>query len=197
MLEKLHPSTVENHPESDPRVVHIGSESATALVTAISSETSRQIIAALHDDPRPPSEIATAVDTSLANVNYHLEKLQEAGLITDVDTWYSEKGNEMTVYAPTDDPLVFAGTEDRTGRLESLLQRVAAAVAILAAASVLVQWLVVDVLVPSQQTSTIRKATSAGVTDGLSLVPIPPGLLFFTGGTFVLTIGVLVWHLST
>lgn len=197
MLERLQSFRVENRPPNDPRVVPIDSETATSTIKAISSETSRRIIALLHDDPQPPSRIARAVDTSIANVNYHLEKLQQAGLVTDVDTWYSEKGKEMRVYAPTADPLVFAGTEDRTNDVRSLLQQVGAAVVLLAAASALVQWFVRSVLLSPQRTGTVRKATSAGTIEGVNLTPVPPGLLFFTGGTFVLTVAVAAWYLTT
>lgn len=197
MLEQLQSFTVENRPGNKPRVVPIDSESATSVVNAISSETAREIIATLHENPEPPSRIADGVDTSIANVNYHLEKLQEADLITDVDTWYSEKGREMKVYAPTDDPLVFAGDEDRTRSMRSILQQVGTAVVLLAAASALVQWFVSDVLVAHQQLPALRKATSAGAIEGLNLTPVPPGLLFFTGGTFVLTLTLLGWFVST
>lgn len=197
MLEQLQSFTVENRPGNKPRVVPIDSDSATSVVNAISSETAREIIATLHENPEPPSRIADGVDTSIANVNYHLEKLQEADLITDVDTWYSEKGREMKVYAPTDDPLVFAGDEDRTRSMRSILQQVGTAVVLLAAASALVQWFVSDVLVARQQLPALRKATSAGAIEGLNLTPVPPGLLFFTGGTFVLTLTLLGWFVST
>lgn len=176
-------------------MVHIGSEAATALVGAISSETARRIIATLHEEPRPPSRIADAVDTSIANVNYHLDKLQQAGLVADVDTWYSDKGREMTVYAPTDDPLVFAGAQERTGAVRQLLAQVGTAVVLLGAASLLVQWFVSDVLVAGGATAPLRKATAAGSIDGVAITPVPPGLLFFTGGTFVLALVVAGWYL--
>lgn len=196
MLDRLQSLSVTDHTADDPRVVKLDSPSATAIIKAISSETARRIVAALHEDPRPPSRIAEAVETSIANVNYHLENLQRVDLVTDVDTWYSEKGREMRVYAPTDDPLVFAGTESRASQVRSLLQRVAASVVLLAAASALVQWVVSDVLVSARRTETIRKATSAGTIEGVNLTPVPPGLLFFTGGTFVLALLVLGWALA-
>lgn len=68
------------------------------------------MFAALHDRPAPPSEVAEQVETSLPNVRYHLDKLEAADLIEVVDVRYSERGFEMDVYAPTDDPLfLFAG----------------------------------------------------------------------------------------
>ncbi len=197
MIDQLQSFTVDKLPSNDPRVVYIDGASATAIINAIASETARKIMATLHDEPQPPSRIAEAVDTSIANVNYHLDNLQDAGLIEAVDTWYSEKGKEMKVYAPTDDPLVFAGTEERTGKVRSLLQQVGTAMVVLVAASAVVQWFVTGVLIPSHRTETIRKATSAGTIEGLNLTPIPPGVLFFTGGTFVLSLAVLVWYAST
>lgn len=196
MLDRLQSFTVENRPRNQPRVEPIDSESATSVINAISSEMARNIIAALHDEPDSPSGIAKRVDTSIANVNYHLGKLREAGVITDVDTWYSEKGREMKVYAPTDDPIVFSGNDDRMQDLRSVLQQVGTAVVFLAVASVFVQWFVSNVLVAQRQTATLRKATSAGAVEGLNLTPIQPGLLFFTGGTFVLSLAVLVWYVA-
>lgn len=196
MLEQLQSFAVDETPENSPRIVKLDSESANAVLKAIGSETTRDILACLHEDPQPPSRLADAIDTSIANVDYHLRKLQDAGLITAVDTWYSEKGNEMQVYAPTCDPLVFAGTEDRTARVRSLFRGVATAFTLLIIASGLVQWLVTDFLLASQRGTTVRKATSAGAIDGLNLTPIPPGVLFFTGGTFILAIVTLVWYTS-
>lgn len=195
MLDRLQSFRVEDHETNRPRVIHIDSDSARQTIKAISSETARKILAVLHSDPRPPSQVANAVDTSIANVNYHLDNLQQADLVANVDTWYSDKGREMTVYAPTDDPIVLSGTEDGTGQVQSLLKGVGAAVLLLAVASLLVNWVVTELLVSPERTAIIRKATPAGAIQGVNLTPVPPGLLFFTGGTFVLTIGVLIWVL--
>lgn len=197
MLDRLQSFTIDHRPENSPRVVQIDSDSAQETIKGISSKTAREIVALLHEDPRPISKIAEALDTSIPNVKHHLDNLEQADLITEVDTWYSEKGREMKIYAPTDDPLVFAGTKERTGRVQSLLQQVGAAVVMLGLASVLVQLFVSDFLIDSQQSETIRKATGAGAIEGVNLTPIPPGVLFFTGGTFILAITVLVWYVST
>jgi DNA-binding transcriptional ArsR family regulator len=63
----------------------------------------------LYDSPRTKSELADRVETSLQNVTYHVDKLHDAGLVTVIDQWYSEKGNEMDVYAPSNGPLVVVG----------------------------------------------------------------------------------------
>jgi predicted ArsR family transcriptional regulator len=86
-------------------VVSIDGES-TDVLCALSSETSQGILAALKKDPGTASDIADQVGTSLQNIHYHLDKLCETGLIEPVDTWYSAKGKEMTVYALTTEQLV-------------------------------------------------------------------------------------------
>lgn len=43
-------------------------------------------------------EIERTVAVSVQTVSYHLDKLVEAGLVTDVNVWYSAKGAEMDVY---------------------------------------------------------------------------------------------------
>jgi hypothetical protein len=37
---------------------------------------------------------------------YHVKRLDDAGVITTVKTWYSEKGREMTVYGISSEKLV-------------------------------------------------------------------------------------------
>jgi predicted transcriptional regulator len=99
--------------ETDAGAESVSLEDAGAVIDALASGTARSILATLYEQPRPASEIATAVDTSTQNVNYHLRKLNEADLVEVVDTWYSSKGAEMDVYAPTADPLcVFVGDPD-------------------------------------------------------------------------------------
>lgn len=197
MLEKFRPSRPDPTPNDDPRVVRIDSDDADDVLGAISSSTARRILASLHDTPKTTSELADELETSLSNINHHLSNLRDAGLIEVVDTWYSEKGNEMQVYGPADGPVVLAGTDERASRVRSLLQRVFGAVGILAVVSVVVQWLVETVLLPQTQVDIIRKVAPAGQLEGLSFTPIPPGLLFFAGGTFILALGVAWWYVTT
>ena len=95
----------------EPRLVDIDEDAADEVFGALSSETARSILAALYEEPRTASDLAEAVDTSLQNVRYHLEKLVDAELVEVADTWYSERGTEMKVYAPRSESLVlFAGS---------------------------------------------------------------------------------------
>jgi hypothetical protein len=80
------------------------------------------------------------VDTSLQNAQYHLKNLEDADIIEEVDTVYSEKGREMTVYAPASKPLVvFAGDEEDSDGLRATLARLLGAFGAVALASLAVQ----------------------------------------------------------
>ncbi|PSQ58099.1 ArsR family transcriptional regulator [Halobacteriales archaeon SW_7_71_33] len=92
--------------EEEPRVVDIDSEDAGPIFDALGSETARELLSLLYEEPRPASELAEAIGCSLPNVDYHLSKLETAELVEPVEEWYSQKGAEMTVYAPTGRSLV-------------------------------------------------------------------------------------------
>ena len=75
---------------------------------------------------------------SVQNVSYHLDNLEDAGVVEVADTRYSEKGKEMNLYAPADDPVVvFVGTEERKAGFLSLLKRLVGATGLLLLGSVL------------------------------------------------------------
>jgi len=163
--------------DGDPRVIGVDSDDADALLGALQSETARGILAALYDDPRTPSELAEAADTSIQNVRYHLENLEDADLVEVADTVYSEKGREMKVYAPAAAPLVvFAGSDEDAPGVESALSRLLGALGILGLASLLVQRAVGDGVVPrfgfgaggdsAAAPTTAENATASDDADG-------------------------------
>ena len=100
-----HRTTVEHSPRKRASVV-VDDDQPTDVLQVVSSTTAQMILATLDDDPATASDIAEAIDTSLQNVKYHLDHLDEADLIESVDTWYSSKGIEMTVYALSVEELV-------------------------------------------------------------------------------------------
>lgn len=122
----LLPSRLDVSPSPDePRVVDIDTEEAEATFDALGSETAREVLAAVYREPRTPPEVREAVGTSLQNVHYHLANLEDAGLIEPAGLGYSEKGTEMTVYAPASEAVVlFAGHEEDGSRLRSVLGQV-------------------------------------------------------------------------
>ncbi|MFB6105352.1 MAG: ArsR/SmtB family transcription factor [Halobacteriaceae archaeon] len=126
-------------PERTPAVVSLADDGAGELLGSLTSETAREMLAALEDSPRPPSALADAVDTSLQNVHYHLDRMEAAGAVEVIDTAYSEKGREMAVYAPTGSPLVVVSADEDADAVVAALERLLGGVAVLSLASVLVK----------------------------------------------------------
>ncbi len=125
----------------EPRLVDLDDDVADDVFQALSSGTTRDIFAALHETPQTASDLADVTDTSVQNTQYHLQKLVDAELVEVVDTWYSERGTEMKVYAPTDESLVLFAGNDKRGSLRSLLKRVVGVLGLLLPASAVVAWL--------------------------------------------------------
>ncbi|WP_152040938.1 ArsR/SmtB family transcription factor [Salinigranum salinum] len=185
--------------DATPRVIGLDSDDADDLIGALSSGTARRILSTLHEEPASASEVADRVDTSLQNVQYHLGRMDGAGLVEVVDTVYSEKGREMKLYAPTDRPLVVvAGRESETEGLRAVLSRLVGAVGVLALVSVLVQLLFGGAstgaggAASADGAEAVRVTAEATATSAAS--GLPPGLVFFCGGLAVLVVGFAVWY---
>lgn len=97
-------------------------DDAGDVVNALTSETARKLVAHVYADPATASDLADAIDTSLQNAQYHLGRLEDAGVIEVVGTWYSERGTDMDVYGPTNEPLVIvAGPIDDEAAVEEAM----------------------------------------------------------------------------
>jgi DNA-binding transcriptional ArsR family regulator len=127
--------------EPEPRLVDLDEETADEVFEALASTTTRKIFLELHNQPQTASDLADVTDTSVQNVQYHLEKLTEADLVDVVDTWYSERGSEMKVYAPTDDSLVLFAGRDKQSAFRRLVNRFAGVLAFLLPPSILAGYL--------------------------------------------------------
>nr|WP_083252467.1 helix-turn-helix domain-containing protein [Haladaptatus sp. W1] len=183
----------------------VDSDDADDLLGALSSETARSLLSELHDQPATASELSDRADTSLQNAQYHLKKLEDADLISSVDTIYSEKGREMKVYAPTDGPLIlFAGTEEQTTGLKGALSRVLGVAVLLGLVSAAIQYAVSEGLLQigkraaetasgGGQMGTFSTESTTADAAGNVLATIPPGALFFAGGALVLALGAAVY----
>jgi DNA-binding transcriptional ArsR family regulator len=184
--------------DTEPRVVGVESEEADDLLSALSSDTARGLLAELHDAPAPPGELADAVGTSLQNAQYHLDNLQAAGAIEVVDTAYSEKGREMDVYAPADQPLViFAGDHERSGTIRNALARLLGAAGVLGAASLAVELLAgnsFDGLFGGGDVPDAAAMQTGATATETATAGLPPGALFFLGGATVLLVAVAFWY---
>lgn len=187
-------STSRPEPTDGGQIVGVNEQEADEIFDALASDTTRDVLTAIYNKPETASEVADHVDTSLQNVKYHLDKLQEAGLIEVADTWYSEQGNEMKVYAPTNESIVLlAGSDTTRLTLRETLTRLIGATGILAVGSIIVEKIV------------WTQATNPYEVDQPSVLPswipfdeigsyISPGVLFFTGGLIILSI-VMIWSI--
>jgi DNA-binding transcriptional ArsR family regulator len=190
-MERLLPSRVDPRPRDDPKVYGLEEEGTQDALSALSAETARKILTELYDQPAAPAELQEEVGTSLQNVHYHLENLESADLIRQVGTRYSEKGNEMAVFAPASDAVVFmAGDHDSRSRLRRALARVVGGVGVLVAASLafgaaVQRWLAPE---PTSRDSGPSIMGEQPETATEVVNAIDPALAFFLGGAFILTI---------
>ena len=104
-------------------------------------------------------------------------------MVRVADTRYSEKGKEMNVYAPADDPVVvFVGTMERKTGLRDLLKRLVGATGLL--------FLVSAFLFVFQ---AFGQPGGAGDAPTILELLSFPGLEFLLGGLFVLGLVALWW----
>lgn len=222
----LFPSRDPAVPDAEPRVIGVDSKDADAVIAALSAATARKLLSELNDTPAPPGELADRVDTSLQNAQYHLKKLEAASAVEVVDTAYSEKGREMDVYAPANQPLVIcAGDEQETSGVRSALSRLLGGVGALAFVSLIVQQLFGQGLKrffrpgiesgsaggsspgasylangssPSGTADVVTETATeaAGSAQTAATALIPPGLAFFAGGAIVMVCLFGLWYLD-
>lgn len=180
--------------DREPKLVDLAEADAEEVFDALGSETARTLLLELHEEPRPASELAEAVDTSVQNVQYHLTKLVAADLVEGVDTWYSESGSEMTVYAPADESLVLFAGEEPESSLRRLVERLVGAVGALTVGALAVA------LAVGRHNETERAAGNGSMNASTPVVdpvatgadPVVVGLAFFAGGLVALAALVVV-----
>jgi DNA-binding transcriptional ArsR family regulator len=193
----------EREPD-DPRVLDLDGEDAAATFDALGSETARHIMAAVYEQPSTPVEVREQVGTSLQNVHYHLDKLEEADLVEPAGVGYSEKGNEMTVYAPASEAVVlFAGDDHERSRLERLVGRVLGLYFLLALATVTFHFLYQrfvqpDPVMTSQDgggtgTAAVERVADTAAQGGGALEPT---VVFFLGGLVALCGVAAYWYVA-
>ena len=201
----LLPRFVDSQP-AEPRVLDVDGEEADRAFEALSSETARNVLGVLYEEPSTPTEVREEVGTSLQNVHYHLDNLKDAGLIEPAGTGYSETGNEMTVYGPASEAVVlFAGRESARSRLSDVLARVLGLYVVLAVATIALA-VAFDYLEGGFARRTAdaggdgdavamstEAAPTAGAAGGPALGP-EPALVFFLGGCVVLAALAAWWY---
>lgn len=183
-MNRLLPFQSSSRPEpgDGSRIVAIDDDAAGQVFEALSSDMTRDVLAAIYDTPGTASEIADATDTSIQNVKYHLTKLQDANLIEVADTWYSEQGNEMKVYAPTNESVVMlAGDETTRTSIRETLSRLIGVLGMIGIISILIDTIT---FAPSSYhwQSTQPTAFPSWIPFLDSGFYISPGGIFFISG---------------
>lgn len=183
-------NTTISPPES-AQVIPLDDAKAGDIIAALSSNTARAILTHLFTEACTPSDLADHTDTSLQNIRYHLDNLLDAGLVEIADTWYSETGNEMKVYAPSAAALVlFAGIETTQSNVQTAIKQALGAVGIIALGSLIVQ-LTAQAL---RSTSPNVSGGGTGAVGTSFLHTLPPGALFLAGGVLTVTVFLGWWY---
>ena len=85
-------------PKSNFLLVDLNEPKTKKLAESITSDTSRKILNHLAEKDDSEANISTTLSLPISTVHYHLQKLQEAGLITVEEFHYSVKGREVNHY---------------------------------------------------------------------------------------------------
>lgn len=113
----------------EPAVLCLEDDRTDELLESLASETARSIFRELNDRPGTATDVADALGMSVQRVHYHLEALCEVSVVEVVDTCYSEKGREMSVYGPSEVPyLLFLGSADDQPGLQTAFSQLASVV---------------------------------------------------------------------
>ena len=100
--------------DEDVNVLTMSDAETGQVLNAVSSETAVSVLSMLSESSKVSKEIAESLDMSVQNVRYHLNKLEDAGLIETDGIRYSERGREMSVYRVAESPTVIVlGDEER------------------------------------------------------------------------------------
>ena len=114
-------------------ILEPGDEKAQKIAKAIGSKTAGEILQLLKDGSHASTQIAEALKIPITTVQYHLENLVDAGIITIVEKRWSQKGREVKVYGLRDQMLIVV---PRGGDLKGILLRYGSLFAVVILASI-------------------------------------------------------------
>src|SRR3989344_4723158 len=113
-------------------LVDLNEPKTKKLAETITSETSRKILNHLAEKEETEANIAKLLDLPISTVHYHLQKLQEANLISAKEFHYSQKGREVLHYKLANKYIIIApkATSGLKERLKGILPAALAALGI-------------------------------------------------------------------
>ena len=198
----LFSKSTDSEPETNSplRIAEMHDDDAVQIFKALSGESTYRIYREIQQSPKTTSELQQVLDTSIQNVHYHLDKLEEAGLIEPVDVRYSEKGAEMSVFGPTHSPLIISfASESTNSNVRAALTRLLSGVTVLGLASVSVELLAKRASSPKTPGSDAGEnvsVTAPQFTDptSLEMLLLSPGLLTFIIGLLIISVYVTLQY---
>ncbi|MDD1670818.1 MAG: winged helix-turn-helix domain-containing protein [Methanomicrobiales archaeon] len=113
-------------------ILEPGDEKAQKIAKAIASRTAGEILQLLKDGSQASTQIAESLKIPITTVQYHLENLVDAGVITIVEKRWSQKGREVKVYGLRDQMLIVV---PHGGDLKGILLRYGSLFAVVILAS--------------------------------------------------------------
>jgi DNA-binding transcriptional ArsR family regulator len=118
----------------DILILEPGDERAQKIAKAISSPTAGDILNQMKEGNFTASQLADSLDLPLTTVQYHLENLVSAAILSVIDKKWSKKGREIKVYGLRNQVVIVA---PHPGDLRSLLLKYTSLFAIVLLAGVL------------------------------------------------------------
>ncbi len=175
-------------------LVDLNEAKTKKLAETITSDTSRKILNYLTEKEGAESIIAKELDLPLPTVHYHLQKLQEAGLVTIEEFHYSTKGREVNHYKLANKYIIIA--PKKVAGLKQKLRGILPVGLIILGISALWGWM------SRTTTSIATKSAEMAAVPMLeqNIVMMQPAqyadqysvLWFLAGGLFTLLIYVLI-----
>ncbi len=104
-------------------LVDLNEPKTKKLAETITSDTSRKILNYLAEQEDAEANIAKMLGIPISTTHYHLQKLQEAGLVTAKEFHYSQKGREVNHYKLANKYIIIAPqkTEGLREKLKGIL----------------------------------------------------------------------------
>ena len=155
-------------------LVDLNEPKTKKLAETITSETSRKILNHLAEKEETEANIAKLLNLPISTVHYHLQKLQEAHLITAEEFHYSQKGREVLHYKLANKYIIIA-PKHVSGLKEKLKGILPAAIAALGISAVikLVQSLS-QTAVPAMETMESAAADTTSIAMKTAAAQIAP-----------------------
>lgn len=179
-------------------LVDLNEPKTKKLAETITSDTSRKILNHLAEKEETEANIAKLLNLPISTVHYHLQKLQEALLITAEEFHYSQKGREVLHYKLANKYIIIA-PKAVSGLKEKLKGILPAVLAVLGISAVIKFMQATSQAVPRMEAAESLAADAAPamamkVAQGTSVVQTQPdiALWFLVGSLAALLIYLII-----